>query len=82
MSESSNQSATKPEKSWLSWLMIVFGVFAFIAAAISLASGGFGFVAGLTCIAAAGVFLALSRILDYLQEIVHRQNQSDKDSKI
>jgi hypothetical protein len=62
--------------------MIVFGVFAFIAAAISLASGGLGFIAGLACIGAAGAFLTLSRILDYLQEIVHRQNQSGKDGKI
>ena len=82
MSESPDQSDQKLERSFLSWLMLIFGIVGFIAAGLAFLSGDFGVIVGFACIGAAGVFFVLSRVLDYLQEIVYHLKQSNKVDKI
>ena len=70
MSESPDQPNSKPEKTWLSSLMLVLGVLSVFAAFVAFFESSF--LAGLFGLTAAAIFLALGRALDYLQEILLR----------
>jgi hypothetical protein len=81
MSEPLDHLTSKPERTWLSSLLLVLGVLSVVAAAIGFCSSGSGFVAGLFGFAVAAVFLSLGRTLDYLNEIVQRLRRLEEQSK-
>lgn len=80
MSEPSDQQNSKPDKTWLSSVLLVLGVLSVVAAVFALFSGGSGFMAGLFGLAIAAVFFALARTLDYLHEIVMRLRRTERKS--
>lgn len=77
---------SKPDKTWLSSFLLVLGAFSIVVAVFVFVSGGFA--AGLGSLATAAIFLALSRMLDYLDEIRHRlrrleeMTESNREKKL
>jgi uncharacterized membrane-anchored protein len=79
MNEPSVEPKSKPDKTWLSTLLLVLGIFSVIAALLAFFTGNI--VAGLSGLAICAILLALGRALDYLQEIVYRLDRLDKKSE-
>jgi uncharacterized membrane-anchored protein len=78
MSEPLDQPNSKPDKTWLSSLLLVLGIVSVIAALLAFFTGNI--LAGLSGLAICAILLALGRALDYLQEIVHRLDRLDRKS--
>jgi len=75
MSDPTNQSDKKPDKTLLSIFLFVFGVLSLVVLVVVVFSRSDGIFKALPGLAIAAVFFALSRALNYLGEITERQRR-------
>lgn len=67
----------RPDMSWLSAFLFVLGILSIAASVFAFFSGGSGFFIGLCGLAIAGIFFALGRALEYLQDIRKRLHRME-----
>jgi uncharacterized membrane-anchored protein len=79
MNEPSDKQNSKPDRTWISSLLLVLGIVSLVTSLLAFITGNL--IVGFSSLALSAIFLGLGRILDYLQEIVHRLDRLDKKNE-